>query len=227
MGRRWKTALLAGALTVAGVAGATPAQAATCTITNVSPRSVVVGLTPVTKTFAVSTSGCTRTGWDVMESDFSFYVYDRAPQWTFNPYSNSQAGAKDVIVTARSSTYDRTERVFADGFNLRRRTTWQSNTFNAGPEPVRKGAPVSIVGRLLVADWNEDQYVPYASRQVAVQFRTPTGTYKTVKTVLTNRDGWVRTTVPASVTGIWRLSYGGNTVAGPAVATGDSVQVVR
>jgi hypothetical protein len=37
----------------------------------------------------------------------------------------------------------------------------------------------------------------------------------------------VRTTVPADTTGVWRLSYGGNTVAGPAVATGDSVQVVR
>jgi hypothetical protein len=226
VGRRWKTMLLAAALTVAGVAGATPAQAATCTITNFSPRSVVVGLTPVTATFNVSTSGCTRSGWDVLESEYSFYAYDRAPQWTFNPYSNSQAGAKDVIVTADSSDWTSNERVFADGFNLRRRTTWQSNTFNASPEPVRKGAPVSIVGRLIVADWNQHKYVPYASRKVAVQFRTPTGTYKTVKTVPTNSDGWVRTTVPASVTGIWRLSYGGNTVAGPAVVVGDSVQVV-
>jgi hypothetical protein len=219
--------LLVSALIATGVAVATPAQAAGCSITNFSPRSVVVGLTPVTKSFAVSTSGCTRTGWNAMESDFSFYVYDRAPQQTFNPYSNGQAGAKDVIVTARSSTYERTERVFADGFSLRRRTTWQSKTFNAGPEPVRRGAPISVVGRLLVADWDHDRYVPYGSRTVAVQFRTPTGAYRTVKTALTNRDGWVRTTVPADTTGVWRLSYGGNTVAGPAVATGDSVQVVR
>lgn len=218
--------LLAGALTVAGVAGATPAQAATCTITNFSPRSVVVGLTPVTATFNVATSGCTRDSWTVEESEWDFYAYDDAPQETFNPWSNSEAGAKDIIVTAYSSTYQRTERVFADGFNLRRRTTWQSNTFNASPEPVRKSAPVSIVGRLVVADWNKDKYVPYASRQVAVQFRTPTGTYRTVTTVTTDRDGWVRTTVPASGTGIWRLSYGGNAGAGPAVAVGDSVQVV-
>ena len=218
-------ALLVSALTASSVAVATRAQAAGCTITNFSPRSVVVGLTPITATFKVSTSGCTRSGWDVLESEYSFYVYDRAPQWTFNPYSNSDAGAKDVIVTADSSDWTVSERVFADGFNLRRRATWQSNTFNASPEPVRRGAPVSIVGRLIIADWNKDKYVPYASRQVAVQFRTPTGTHETVETVQTSSDGWVRTTVPASVTGTWRLSYGGNTVAGPAVTVGDSVQV--
>jgi hypothetical protein len=217
-------ALLVSALTASSVAVATPAQAAGCTITNFSPRSVVVGLTPITKTFNVSTSGCSRTGWTV-EYDWTF-MWDLAPQETFDPYWNSDAGPKDVIVTADSSTWETTERVFPDGFSLLRRTTWQSGTFNASPEPVRRGAPINIKGRLILADWENDRYGPYGGRSVSVQFRTPTGSYQTVKKVTTDRDGWVRTTVPADMTGVWRLSYGGNSVAGPSVATGDAVQVV-
>jgi hypothetical protein len=45
--------------------------------------------------------------------------------------------------------------------------------------------------------------------------------------VTTDSTGWVRTTVPATTTGTWRLSYGGNTVAGAATSPGDAVQVVR
>jgi hypothetical protein len=60
---------------------------------------------------------------------------------------------------------------------------------------------------------------------VNVQFRTAGGTYQTVQTVNTDRNGWVRTTVPAGTTGYWRLHYAGNSAAGRAVTNGDSVQV--
>ena len=61
MKSRVLTALLAAVLTVGGVAIAAPAQAdVACTITNFSPRTVVVGARPVTKTFSVSTTGCTK-----------------------------------------------------------------------------------------------------------------------------------------------------------------------
>jgi hypothetical protein len=33
--------------------------------------------------------------------------------------------------------------------------------------------------------------------------------------------------VKASTTGVWRLRYGGNSIAGPATAVGDAVQVNR
>jgi hypothetical protein len=57
------------ALATGGVAVAPVAPAdVPCTITDFSPRSVTVGLTPITATFKVSTSGCTRTGWDVSEA---------------------------------------------------------------------------------------------------------------------------------------------------------------
>ncbi|SNS01189.1 hypothetical protein SAMN06893096_101346 [Geodermatophilus pulveris] len=82
-----------------------------------------------------------------------------------------------------------------------------------------------MTGRLLIANWGTDVYGPIGGRPVDVQFRTATGTYQTVKTVRTDRGGWVRTTVPARASGYWRLHYAGNSYAGRAVAPGDPVQV--
>jgi hypothetical protein len=227
MRKRLAAALATLGLTVGGVAVATPAQAAACTITNFSPRSVVVGLTPITRTFQVSTAGCSLMGWDISESDYGMFVWNRGPQETFNPgyLWNDDAGPLDMVVTADSRDYQTRTRVFTDGFSLLRRTTWQSGSFNASPEPARKGSQITIKGRLLVVDWNKEAYVPYASRTIQVQFRTPNGTYKTVKTVKTDRNGWVNTTVTAATTGVWRLHYGGNSTAAGSVPVGDSVQV--
>jgi hypothetical protein len=229
MRQRLAAVLAAVGVTVAGVAVAAPARAdVPCTITNFSPRSVAVGLSPTVRTFGVSTSGCKPTGWSVEEAGFSFFTFDGAPQETFNPYfwANGDAGPKDVIVKATNADYSSRERVFLHGFSLLRRTTWQAGTFNAGPEPARKGRPISIKGRLLIADWARHVYVPYGGRTVGVQFRTLTGQYATVKYVTTDANGWVNTTVTAGGTGVWRLHYGGNTVAGASVPLGDAVQVI-
>src|ERR671933_263807 len=137
MKKRLATVLATMGLTVAAVAVAAPAQAATgCTITNFAPRSVVVGLTPITAKFGVSTSGCSLLGWDVDEANYEFVASNYSPQYTFNPFLNSEAGTKDVIVSTYNSGYATSEKVFADAFTLKRRTEWQVNTFNASPEPV-------------------------------------------------------------------------------------------
>jgi hypothetical protein len=227
MRKRLVAALATFGLTVAGVAVAAPAQAAACSITNFSPRSVTVGLSPVTRTFGVSTTGCSLMGWDIDEGQYGMFVWDGAPQETFNPSYmwNRDAGPLDMVVTADSWDYSSRTRAFNDGFSLLRRTAWQSGTFNASPEPVRKGAPITIKGQLKIVDWDRMAYVPYAGRTIEVQFRTPTGSYRTVKKVTTDRNGWVNTTVTASTTGVWRLRYGGNSIAAGSVSTGDSVQV--
>ncbi len=208
-----------------GVVGAPAAQAdALCVIDGVSPRVVVVGLTPVTTTFAVSTSGCSLGYWKAAADPF--YVYKGSEQHTFGPRSNSEAGVHDVAVDAYNDSFFRSRRDLPDSFSLLRRTTWQDKSFNASPEPAKRGSAITVTGRLLVVDWTNDRYVPYAKRGVAVEFRAPTGSYTRVKAVTTDASGWVRTTVPADATGTWRLRYGGNTVAGPAVTVGDTVQVV-
>jgi len=229
MRKRLAAALATFGLMVGGVAVAAPAQAdVRCTITGVSPRSVTVGLSPVTATFKVSTSGCaTVRSWTAYAADYEFLAFDSSRQDTFNPNVlwNRDAGPRDVIASVSNGDYTRTQRVFGDSFSLLRRTTWQSGSFNASPEPARKGSPITVKGRLLVADWDRMAYVPYTGRTIQVQFRTPTGTYRTVKTVKTDRNGWVNTTVPASATGIWRLHYGGNSRAAGSVPVGDAVQV--
>src|SRR3954468_19620563 len=100
MRRRLTAVLVAIGFTVAGVAVTAPAQAAACTITGFSPRSVTVGLTPVTKTFGVSVSGCSLDDWWIQGADYYMYVYDNAPQETFIPgyMYNSDAGPKDMVV---------------------------------------------------------------------------------------------------------------------------------
>ena len=194
-----------------------------CTITNFSPRSVVVGVTPVTATFKVSTTGCYQEDWSLEGDDF--FVYKDSPQETFNPYSNSDAGPQDVIISAYNSDYDTRERVFGNGFSLKRRSVWSTNSFNASPEPVRKGQSISIKGRLLIADWDHDRWAGYGSRSISVQFRTPTGSvhHRQDRHDAGGRLGQHH--VPAKQTGVWRVVYGGNSLASDAVAVGDSVQV--
>jgi len=229
MKSRLTAALTTLGLAVAGVATAAPASAdVPCTVTNFSPRTVIVGLSPITRTFGASSSGCSQTGWSIENDDLLYFVYESNPQETFKPayLDNSDAGPSSVIVTADNSDYDSREKVFVNGFSLKRRSTWQSKSFNAAPEPVKKGRAISIKARLLIANWDTDSYTAYGARTIAIQFRTPNGAYSTVKTAKTAANGWLSTTVTAKQTGVWRVVYGGNSAAGSAVAVGDAVKVV-
>jgi len=224
MPSRAATLLATLALTAVGTVTAAPAQAdVPCSITGFSPRTVSVGVVPVTATFGISTGGCVRDGWLLAGDDF--FTADSAPQWTFRPFTNSEAGPQDVVVTAYNSDFQSRERVFANGFSLKRRSVWQTGSFNASPEPVRKGRAITLKGRLLIADWDNDRWVGYSNRAISVQFRTSTGSYATVKTVTTRGDGWAITSIAAQRTGVWRLVYGGNTLASNAITTGDAVSV--
>jgi hypothetical protein len=181
----------------------------------------------VTRTFNVKTVDCAdRAGWSIQLGRIGDgFVYNGSPSYTFQPYSNSDAGPKSVSVEVDYGVFSTAKDSWANGFYLKRRTTFSAGTFNASPEPVRKGKPISIKGKIVVADWSAEKYVAGKRTPIKVQFRTPTGSYKTVKTVRTGTDGWVRTTVKASKTGIWRLVFDGNQLAGPAVTSGDSVKV--
>jgi len=227
MKSRLTAALTTLGLAVAGVATAAPAHAdGLCSITNYSPHDVTLGLSPVVRTFNVSASGCSMGHWSVDGDDF--YVYPDSPQWTFHPpYANSDAGKRSsVVVEATNDDGVDRAKVFYSSFSYKRRSTWQSKSFNAAPEPVKKGRAISIKARLLIANWDTDSYTAYGARTIAIQFRTPNGAYSTVKTAKTAANGWLATTVTAKQTGVWRVVYGGNSAAGSAVAVGDAVKVV-
>ncbi|MEU1122208.1 hypothetical protein ABZ371_01110 [Streptomyces sp. NPDC005899] len=99
-------------------------------------------------------------------------------------------------------------------------------TVNASPEPVSKGRTITVTGKVTRADWETRKYASYGGRTVSLQYK-PAGaaSYTTVKKVLANSSGNLKTTVTASKTGTWRWAYYGNTTTGPSMSSGDNVVV--
>ncbi|MFF5183795.1 hypothetical protein ACFY30_08395 [Streptomyces sp. NPDC000345] len=99
-------------------------------------------------------------------------------------------------------------------------------TVNASPEPVKKGATITVTGKLSRANWDDNQYHGYAGQSVKLQYRKKgSTTYTTLKTVTTSSTGTLKSTVKASADGYFRYSFAGTSTT-PAVTTaGDYVDV--
>jgi hypothetical protein len=222
--RRFLVVIAAVTLFSVGQVMPVSAHAATCTITGYTPRSVVVGLSPVRSTFKVRSTGCETQQAKNWEIDASapggggFLVDSGAPYVDFFPYDNSEAGDLYDVKVSMQMTKSKS---FPDSFALKRRTGWDKT--NASPEPVKKGAKITVQGRLRIANWHEGRYDGYTKRTVAVEFRTETGSYRQMKTATTGTGGYLKTTVTANTDGYWRLRYGGNSYAGGATMGGDFV----
>ncbi|MGW1070664.1 hypothetical protein ACWD4F_39970 [Streptomyces aureus] len=99
-------------------------------------------------------------------------------------------------------------------------------TVNATPEPVRKGATLTVKGVLTRADWNTGKYAGFKGQPAVLQFKAKGATaYKTVKTVTTGTAGALSTTVKASADGTYRYTFAGTSTTGTATAAGDYVDV--
>lgn len=228
MSRRIVPAALGATALVSALVVGAPAASASCTATDYSPRTVIMGLSPVTKTFGVTTSGCVVQSWTIDLSDSFYVIHSASPQQEFDPndFYNSAAGLKvDASIETVDETSTQNTNMLPASFVLKRRTSW--TTFNAGPEPVSKGKPITITGTLKVADWSAMKYAAQKGSTVSVQFKKAgTSTYTTVKTVVTSStDGTVKTTVNATYDGTWRLVYGGSGTRGPATSITDYVDV--
>ncbi len=204
---------------------AVPAQADTrCTITNFSPRTVVMGTGPVVPMFDVSTTGCREDGWEVVGEGDSFGAVDYSPEYVFEPSDNLDAGVYDVLVDAYNADDARTTRVFDDGLRLQRRTGFDN--FDASPEVLAKGTNVSVKGRLILANWDIGRYVGFTGRPVVLEFRAATGTtYRQVKTTTTGTGGLVNVTAAATQDGYWRLRYAGSVWNSASLSAGDYIDV--
>lgn len=222
-----------GVLAAAGLAAvmlpAGPAAAA-CSVAGVSPNDVVVGLSPVTRTYSVdvTTEGtCTSATWTLSAPAANLTVTSAAPEGTINPMglSNADAGTSSSTVTVTGN--DGSTVTDPGPFTVRRNTTWSAGTFNAYPEPVRNGGTLTLRGKLKVADWQEGAYVNFANRSVRVDFKARgTSTYVYVKTAVTSSGGWISTTARERGDGYWRLRYSpGTTEFDTAITSGDYVDV--
>ena len=103
-------------------------------------------------------------------------------------------------------------------------------TADASPEPVRRGRPVTVRGRLTRLSSNESaaRYVAVAGARVVLQRRTLTGPYTSIRTVRTSDGGYLTTRLKA-LRGdrCYRWVYGGSPTT-LAVASGrDCVHVRR
>ncbi|WP_330458468.1 hypothetical protein OIB37_17125 [Streptomyces sp. NBC_00820] len=99
-------------------------------------------------------------------------------------------------------------------------------TVNAAPEPVKKGATITVTGALTRANWDDNKYHGYTGQSVQLEFRKKNSKkYTLVKTVKTDSRGNLKTTVKASVDGYFRYNFAGTTTTPAIAAAGDFVDV--
>ncbi|MFF5494199.1 calcium-binding protein [Streptomyces aquilus] len=168
-----------------------------------------------TDAFCETATSCTTT----------FTVNAHPAPGSDDPVDLANANAGTWSVDALVDAVDG-DSVFAPGagsFALKRAARL---TVNAAPEPVAKGARITVTGKLVRANWDTYRYAGYAGRAVKLQFRPKdSSTYTTVATVNTGGTGTLRTTVKAVKDGYWRWNFPGSTTTGPAKAAGDYVDV--
>ena len=148
-------------------------------------------------------------------------VYDLGPRDFVGHGDNGCAGRWKVTFTAKDAA--QTKRTATTYHSIRRQARFVR--LNASPEPVRKGAKVTVTGKLERASWADQAYHGYAGRTAELQFRTPEGTYSTVREVVGSRTGTYSVTATQSQEGCWRLVFRGSATTTAAKATGDCVGV--
>jgi hypothetical protein len=211
-----------------------------------SGHDVIVGTTHNVR-FSVTVTGSDDSGLSFADVDLKgphggFYTTDAfcetatACTTAFTVNAHPAPGGDDPVDLANSNAgtwsvdalvdADDGDSVFAPGvgsFHLKRAARL---TVDASPEPVAKGARITITGKLVRADWDTYRYAGYAGQAVKLQFRPKrSSTYTTVARVNTSRTGALLTTVKAVEDGYWRWSFTGTNTTGPAKAAGDYVDV--
>ncbi|MFC8759219.1 calcium-binding protein [Streptomyces sp. NPDC057193] len=97
---------------------------------------------------------------------------------------------------------------------------------DATPEPVRRGAALTVNGRLTVANWNSNTWTGLSRQAVQLQYcKSPCTAYATVKTVTSNATGHLRTTVTAAADGYYRWKYAAPYWVAPSLSVADYVDV--
>ncbi len=144
---------------------------------------------------------------------------------TFDPafLYNVDAGTWNIGAAALTNDGDVIENYSVAKTSLQR---FSKLTVNAGPEPVKKGATLTVTGKLTRAHWDTGTYKGYTNQPVKLQFKKKGATsYTTVKTVTSSSTGALKTTVKASADGNWRYSFAGTSTTPAVTVAGDFVDV--
>ncbi|MEU9657418.1 hypothetical protein [Streptomyces chartreusis] len=136
---------------------------------------------------------------------------------------NSTAGVWQVNATVKAKDGDYWISDHIAEFKMKRASKL---TTDAAPEPVAKGATLTVTGKLSRANWEDLKYHGYARQDVKLQFKKAGAAgYSTVKTVKTGDTGQLSTKVTATSAGSWRWYFPGTTTTARVVSTGDAVTV--
>ncbi|MGI5378108.1 hypothetical protein ACQEV2_28435 [Streptomyces sp. CA-251387] len=135
--------------------------------------------------------------------------------------SNRVAGEWQVNATVKANDGDYW---ISDRIALYKVKRASKLTTDATPEPVAKGATLTVNGKLTRANWENLEYHGYTGQPVKLQFRPAGGAhYSTVKTVTTGTHGKLSTKVTVTSAGSWRWYFPGTTTTARVVSAGDAV----
>ena len=203
----------------------------------VSPKKVVLGVAQpkgIVITVRIRSNGCTvdRVQFGLYGPNFiddvdlepvgttnGVTTYDKGLRITPGNVPNAEAGLWKTFVSVWGQEFPNAP---GPNFQMLRAARLTSN---ATPEPVRKGKTITVRGQLDRADWDALAYRGYGGREVQLQWRSPKGTYRTVKTVTSAKSGSVTATVKAARDGCFRFAFKGSTTTAAASSAGDCVDV--
>ncbi|MGW0771325.1 hypothetical protein [Streptomyces sp. NPDC002676] len=136
---------------------------------------------------------------------------------------NASAGVYQVNATVKANDGDYWISDDIARFKVQRASKLVTD---ASPEPVAKGGKLTVTGSLTRANWEDLKYHGYGAQDVKLQYKkTGSSSYSTVKTVVTDAAGKLRTTVIANASGTWRWYFPGTTTTARVTSPGDTVTV--
>jgi hypothetical protein len=141
--------------------------------------------------------------WSLFFNDSTTSTWSGASGAYFDKNSAVGRGSVSVEVTDWDINTS-----YRDGvpFYVRRNVAMAS--FNASPEPVRKGSAIKVAGsvsRLSVGTYGDTKYVPYSAHAVDIYFRPLTSSkYTKVSSALTTSTGSFARNITATVDGCWK-----------------------
>ncbi|WP_432043640.1 hypothetical protein [Streptomyces cadmiisoli] len=136
---------------------------------------------------------------------------------------NHTAGTWQVNATVKANDGDYWISDHIAEFKMKRASKL---TTDATPEPVAKGAQLTVTGKLSRANWEDLAYHGLAGQDVKLQFKKAGAAhYSTVKTVKTGQAGKLSTKVTAASAGNWRWYFPGTTTTARVVSGGDAVSL--
>ncbi|MFE9248619.1 hypothetical protein [Streptomyces sp. NPDC007088] len=99
-------------------------------------------------------------------------------------------------------------------------------TTNAAPEPVKKGATLTVTGALTRANWEAGNYGAFTGQSVRLQYlKKGAKTWSTLKTVKSDGKGKLKTTVKSTADGYYRYAFAGTAASQALSSTSDYVDV--